>query len=615
MFHNSCVWLGLVALASAIASPAIGQSASYPGGTIYDLAPPMQQASGSPYLEALVLSTRQHRMKEIRDYAEGDVYRTLARPIGRLSMTLQVPGKQQRLGYCTGSLIAADLVLTNYHCIAGNPEGKVVDALLMLGLLDTRFGQGVERFGLELAPVEANASLDYAIHRVRGEPGLTWGTIRFDTGAKLLDRQSLFIIHHPAGDKQHITLGDCQTGAPAVENDDLLHVCDTIGGSSGAPVFANDSRRVVGLHYRAVEVGKLNAAKRIVRVVEMSPTLAKLAAAGDPEATARRKEVDELKALRAENERLKREREEAERQRVAALEKPTPPAPQPAPRPVSPPPQAPAAAIGGPKIGETFRDCAECPEMVVVAAGSFTMGSNDYDSEKPPRRVTIAQPFAVGKFEVTVSEYLACVAAKVCRAPEWQEAGSKYNVKTGTDDHYKKLGAALTAKDHPVVGVSWDDAKAFAKWMSTKTGQSYRLLTEAEWEYAARAGTTTKYPWGDVVGRGNANCDGCGSQWDNKQTAPVGSFKPNPFGLHDMHGNVWEWVEDCWIDSYKGAPSDASARTTACTESSQRVLRGGSWIIVPRFLRSAYRSRNSTGNRNIDYGFRVARPVVSPRPL
>ena len=150
-------------------------------------------------------------------------------------------------------------------------------------------------------------------------------------------------------------------------------------------------------------------------------------------------------------------------------------------------------------------------------------------------------------------------------------------------------------------------AQAYVRWLSGKTGEEYRLLSEAEWEYVARAGTTTAYWWGDDIGRNRANCDGCGSRWDNRQTAPVGSFSANPFGLHDVHGNVWEWVEDCWNDGYRGAPTDGSAWESG--ECERRVLRGGSWYSVPELLRSADRDRYSAGGRLNNAGFRVARTL------
>jgi formylglycine-generating enzyme required for sulfatase activity len=160
----------------------------------------------------------------------------------------------------------------------------------------------------------------------------------------------------------------------------------------------------------------------------------------------------------------------------------------------------------------------------------------------------------------------------------------------------------------PVINVSWDDAQAYAAWLSRMTGKTYRLLTEAEWEYAARADTQTAYFWGDYVGKDNANCSGCGSQWDGRQTSPVDSFKPNAFGLHDMAGNVFQWVQDCYHDNYNGAPTDGSAWTGG--DCSRRVVRGGSWYGNPQDLRAASRAWDSTVSRLYVLGFRVGRTLT-----
>jgi formylglycine-generating enzyme required for sulfatase activity len=158
-----------------------------------------------------------------------------------------------------------------------------------------------------------------------------------------------------------------------------------------------------------------------------------------------------------------------------------------------------------------------------------------------------------------------------------------------------------------VINVSWDDTSTYVAWLTRKTGNPYRLLSEAEFEYAARAGTRTAYPWGTEVGKGNANCDGCGTQWDNKQTATVGSFAANGLGLYDMIGNVDEWTEDCYRDSYSGAPTDGSAWTTG--DCRTRVLCGGSWGSDPRYLRSTFRLRNTTDVRYSNNGFRLGRTL------
>jgi formylglycine-generating enzyme required for sulfatase activity len=246
------------------------------------------------------------------------------------------------------------------------------------------------------------------------------------------------------------------------------------------------------------------------------------------------------------------------------------------------------------KPGATFMECASCPGMVVVPAGSFIMGSPANEAgrradEGPQHKVTIRQPFAVGKFELTFDEWDTCAAHGGCSS--------------------QIFGGQFGRGRQPVINVTWNDAQDYVAWLSKVTGKPYRLLTEAEWEYAARAGTQTAYSWGDEIGKGNANCNSCGSQSDARQTAPVGSFAPNAFGLYDMQGNVWEWVEDCYHVNYDGAPTDGLA-WTAGDNSSDRVVRGGSWYDDPRFLRSADRGWNP-GYRGIVLGFRVAR-TLSP---
>ena len=159
----------------------------------------------------------------------------------------------------------------------------------------------------------------------------------------------------------------------------------------------------------------------------------------------------------------------------------------------------------------------------------------------------------------------------------------------------------------PAINVSWDEAQQYLSWLSKLTGNRYRLLSEAEYEYATRAGTKTPYPWGDAIGTNKANCVDCGSHWDERQTAPVGSFAPNKFGLYDMVGNVWEWIEDCWHSTYKLAPIDGSAWTTG--DCGVRGLRGGSWSSFHDQLRSPNRSRSAVDDRGRIIGFRVARTL------
>jgi formylglycine-generating enzyme required for sulfatase activity len=208
------------------------------------------------------------------------------------------------------------------------------------------------------------------------------------------------------------------------------------------------------------------------------------------------------------------------------------------------------------------------------------------DNEGEAHATTIAKPFAVSKFDVTFDEWDACVAVGGC--PQYSDSGMGRGRK-------------------PVIHVTWDDAQTYVAWFSLMTGAPYRLLTEAEWEYAGRAGSTTAYIWGDDVGKGNADCKGCGSRWDGKETSPVGSFAANNFGLYDMSGDVWQWVQDCYHGDYNGAPADGSAWTSG--DCNGRVARGGSWDDVAAYLRSAARVRVTFDDRNGDLGFRIARTI------
>jgi formylglycine-generating enzyme required for sulfatase activity len=242
------------------------------------------------------------------------------------------------------------------------------------------------------------------------------------------------------------------------------------------------------------------------------------------------------------------------------------------------------------KARDVFKECSNCPEMVVIAVGMFDMGSPSHRvEERPYHKVAIPRPFGVSRFEVTFDEWDACFQVGDCT--------------------YQPADQGWGRGHRPVINVSWNDAQQYAGWISRLTGKRYRLLSEAEWEYAARADSPKAYSWGDEIGRGNANCNGCGSTWDNNRTAPVGSFAANAFGLHDMLGNVWEWVEDCWHDQYEGAPTDGSAWRAACTDDSLRVVRGGSWDDIPSDLRAAARYGGPTGIRNAVNGVRLGRTL------
>jgi formylglycine-generating enzyme required for sulfatase activity len=265
----------------------------------------------------------------------------------------------------------------------------------------------------------------------------------------------------------------------------------------------------------------------------------------------------------------------------------------------------PASADRAIDPGLIFKECSYCPEMVVVPPGRFQMGSTETEegrdkSEFPRHPVTIGYRFAVSRYQVTFAEWDACFARGGC------------DYSPGDQDWGRGK--------RPVLNVSWFHAKQYVDWLSKETGRSYMLLSEAEYEYAARAGTETAYHWGHKIGRNNANCDGCGSQWDDLRTAPVGSFRPNAFGLYDMNGNLFAWVDDCWHATYEGEPpTDGSSWTTACSEAAREqgagtqkwhVVRGGSYINYPAGLRAAHR-RGYSPQYTVSYiGFRIKRALA-----
>ncbi len=264
------------------------------------------------------------------------------------------------------------------------------------------------------------------------------------------------------------------------------------------------------------------------------------------------------------------------------------------------------------KPGDTFRDCETCPELVVIPAGRFSMGTSGADparspDEAPQHQVTLLRPFAVGRFEVTRGEYAAFARATnqtpatECRAFN----GNEMVLTPGRS--WDSPGFEQSDRD-PVVCINWDETRAYLQWLGITTGVEYRLLSESEWEYVARAGSVTARPWGAVVGRGNANCDGCGTQYDAKRTSPSGTFPANAFGVSDMLGNVWERVEDCWHDTYMGAPVDGAVWAVG-GNCAQRVTRGAAWLSDAPDVRSALRNWDLSDNRKNTLGFRVARTL------
>jgi formylglycine-generating enzyme required for sulfatase activity len=237
-------------------------------------------------------------------------------------------------------------------------------------------------------------------------------------------------------------------------------------------------------------------------------------------------------------------------------------------------------------VGEYDKVFGEMANNALKEAGLYGQQNFGY----PAANATIPQPFFIGKYEVTYEQYDYYV---------WQQQGT-VNPPTYPGNSPNESGRGQRA----VVNVSWNDANAYLQWLGNKTGENYRLPTEAEWEYVARAGTDTAYWWGQDAEQGKANCNGCGSQWDNKFVAPVGSFKPNNFGLYDTAGNVWEWTCSEWkADIDEGAGHCVEPEN----QSGARVLRGGSWYSKPVWLRSSARDRSNTVNRTNNVGFRVLR--------
>jgi len=284
--------------------------------------------------------------------------------------------------------------------------------------------------------------------------------------------------------------------------------------------------------------------------------------------------------------------------------------------------------------GSGIKDCAECPELVVVPAGGFTMGSSaqeqalanaagasaEVTARESPQHYVRVPSFAAGRYAVTKGEFAAFVRSSGYRTEA--EQGDGCNMWTGKegkkDAVYNWRNVAFAqGDDHPVVCVSWNDAQAYIQWLNRISGKSYRLLSEAEREYAARGGTQTAFWWGDSITTSQANYNGNGSYNGSPKgqyrqaTVPVNSFSANPFGLYNVHGNVWEWTQDCWHENYDGAPTDGSAWTTGCS-GNYRVRRGGSLIAGPAILRSAGQNWNFPGSRYSNGGFRVARTLSNP---
>ncbi len=268
--------------------------------------------------------------------------------------------------------------------------------------------------------------------------------------------------------------------------------------------------------------------------------------------------------------------------------------------------------------GDTFRDCKFCPEMIVIPEGKFTMGDNNKSTESPEREV-IVQTFAMSVAEININQFNDFVKASNYITDAEANKGSELGCYLFIDEdnigyisnNNWRSNSKIQSDEHPVICISWNDAKAYIQWISNITESNYRLPSEAEWEYAARANSNTSYGWGNDIDCTKANY----GQWlykpcgNSKNTTPVKSFQANKFGLYDMHGNVWEWTEDCWHEDYNNAPLNGKAWVTTCSDENRKVLRGGSWVDTPAFLKTSRRYRAAKTDRADGYGFRIVKDL------
>ena len=238
--------------------------------------------------------------------------------------------------------------------------------------------------------------------------------------------------------------------------------------------------------------------------------------------------------------------------------------------------------------GTVFKDCLACPEMSVIPSGTFLMGSTrGKKRELPVTKITIRNPLAVSRYEITFDEWDACYTARGCS-------------KKPSDRGWGR-------GKRPVINVLLTDIAEYLSWLTKKTGHVYRLPSESEWEYAARAGSQTEFSWGNQMQIGAANCRNCGTEWSGLKSAPVGQFKPNAWGLYDVHGNVLEYVTDCWTTNHDKVPTDGSPIITEGCLS--KVVKGGAWYYLPKVSRSASRARNDKRVFSYVIGFRAFREI------
>lgn len=590
-----CIALGLLGGAREARAQVLYPASQF--GNV-DLVP--TQGSGNAAAALLEsLGAKTDRFEPMSRFREDDPFRQAGRSVGRLDIEVKDSSGVTGIATCTATLISPDSIITNAHCIPGLGGDKVIRAEVRFGYL--RLGDaGSKAFPVAVDPVETNRTLDYSILAVSGEPSKLF-PIATRANRAALDNESLYLIHHPAGQPQKLTRAFCRAHPEkAVEGTHVRHQCDTLPGSSGSLIFALSDGAIVGLHHSG----------------GLSPN----------DDLSFNRGTDVL-ALHRHSRRLAPP--PAEPKPVAHL-RPSPWRMEETPDQRSPAPkqQDPVAALqpGSGKTNwarDTLKDgspCPFCPEMVVVPEGKFSMGSPASETEmralknneSPQIDITIAKQFAVGRFAVTRGEFATFIEETGHTTYGGCFTSAASEVKQQADKSWRSTGFAQDDR-HPVVCVNWDDAQAYARWLSDKTGKQYRLPSEAEREYVTRAGTSTPFWWGAQISTAQANYDGSktydgGSNGEyRKATVTVDSFAANTWGLYNVHGNVWEWTEDCWSDSHAGNPGDGSARTAG--DCYRRAARGGSWSFDPWFLRAGHRSRGEVGMRSHNLGFRVARSL------
>jgi formylglycine-generating enzyme required for sulfatase activity len=602
----------------------------FPPETFGQVVAPRNESMLDVQLEAQVGS---YNNEFVSSYGDRSIFARTGRAVGMLQILTNVGHAP-----CTAFLVEGNKLVTNHHCVPGilkHPRmvergaTSIAAVQFHAGFLRDGIEAGVKSFHVNPVPLETSEALDYTVLQVLGDANAEFGALEL-SAAVPNDRDPFWVIGHPMGEAQRISREKCQADSPALAGQRLRHTCDTLPGNSGSPVIDAGSQKVIGLHHAGSRAGDVNFAVPMAEILAQSKVLkaavpvrpkpveadtseldaafalndavtledadARIAALEDlvrafsgtrAAKRAERQLAVERKALADEKERLKAETGKA-------------PQPQAPTRTGSFGINAEAWLSGMPgEPGSVFKECNDCPEMVVIPAGAYMQGSPKSEvgrgDDEDQRRVTIPAPFAMGRYEVTFAEWDACAVAGNCRKD--------------VDDGGWGRGT------RPVMNVSWYDIRAFVRWMNSQVeGAPYRLPSEAEWEYAARAGTVTPFWWGSTISTKQANYYGAyvygeGTKGEYRaKTLPVGSFDANPFGLYDVHGNVWEWVEDCYVDSYDNVSPIGTAQTTSGCD--RRVQRGGPWGLDPGFLRSARRFSQRPLFRNSNVGFRLARTLT-----